>query len=103
LLVTHEKVYGEEVSAVPTFAPSTCNCTLDIVTLSEAVAATEVVPLTVALAAGEVIETVSVDATGLFTVTLTPVLVAVFPEASFATAVSVWLPLATEVVLQEKL
>jgi hypothetical protein len=50
--------YGEFVSAVPTFAPSTKNCTPTTPTLSEAVAVNVVVPLIVAPLPGDVIETV---------------------------------------------
>jgi len=71
--------------------------------LSEAVALTVTVPLTVALFAGEVIETVGGVVSALFTVTFTLALVAVFPAASFASAVSVWLAFETDVVFQEKL
>ena len=102
-VLLHEKLYGEFVSAVPTFAPSTCNCTLATATLSEAVALTETVPLTVALFAGEVIETAGGVVSLLFTVTFTAALVVVPPEESFAIAVKVWLPFDTDVVLQEKL
>ncbi len=62
-----------------------------------------IVPFTVALFAGEVIETVGGVVSVLFTVTVTTALVAVFPAASFATAVSVWLAFETDVVFQEKL
>jgi hypothetical protein len=72
-------------------------------TLSEAVALTVTLPLTVALFAGEVIETVGGVVSELLTVTFTLALVAEFPAASFATVVSVWLPLETEVVFHEKL
>ncbi|HTP44344.1 MAG TPA: hypothetical protein VMJ13_07245, partial [Candidatus Acidoferrum sp.] len=102
-VVFHEKLYGDEVSAAPTFAPSTCNCTLATPTLSEAVTLTVTVPFTVALLAGDVIETVGGVVSALFTVTVTTALVAAFPAASFATAASVWLAFETEVVFQEKL
>ena len=101
--VLHEKLYGELVSADPTFVPSTFNCTLATPTLSEAVAFTVIVPLTVALLAGEVIETVGGVVSALFTVTFTAELTPVFPDISFAMAVSVWLPFETEDVSQEKL
>ena len=45
------------MSAAPTLAPSTCNCTPVIATPSVADAPTAIVPLTVALPAGEVIAT----------------------------------------------
>jgi len=77
------------VSAAPTFAPSTCNSTLAIPALAEAVAFTVIVPLTVALLAGEVIETVGGVAVVLLTVTVTTALVAAFPDVSTATAESV--------------
>jgi len=87
--VVQEKLYGEAVSAAPTFAPSTCICTLAIPALAEAVAFTVIVPLTVALLAGEVIETVGGVAVVLLTVTVTTALVAAFPDVSTATAESV--------------
>jgi len=68
--------------------------------LLEALALTVIVPVTVAPLVGEEIETAG---GALLTVTLTPALVAEFPVVSLATAVSVWLPLATDVVVQEKL
>jgi hypothetical protein len=102
-LVLHEKLYGELVSADPTFPPSTCNCTLATPTLSEAVAFTVIVPFTVALFAGEVIETVGGVVSALFTVTFTAALTPAFPDMSFATAVSVWLAFETVVVSHEKL
>jgi len=102
-VVFHEKLYGEVVSAEPTFAPSTWNCTLATPTLSEAVALTVTVPLNVALFAGDVIETVGGVVSLLLTVTFTPALVVLFPAESFATAVSVWLPFETDVLLHEKL
>ena len=71
-------------------------------TLELAVALTVVVPETVALAAGAVIDTVG-GGTVLLTVTLTPALVVLAFEVSLATAVSVWLPLLSVVVFQEKL
>ena len=50
--------YGLAVSAEPTLAPSTRNCTLCTPTASEALAVTVGVPDTVAPALGELIETV---------------------------------------------
>jgi hypothetical protein len=57
--------------------------------LSLAFAVTEIVPLTVAPLAGAVMDTVGgvVSEVVLLTFTATPVLVAVFPEVSVATAV----------------
>jgi hypothetical protein len=71
--------------------------------LSEAVALTVTVLLTVALFAGDVMLAVGGVVSALFTVTLTLALVVVFPAASLATAVSVWLAFETEVVFHEKL
>jgi hypothetical protein len=87
--VFHETEYGEAVSRLPKFAPSSWNCTLATPTLSLAFAVTEIVPLTVAPLAGAVMDTVGgvVSEVVLLTFTATPVLVAVFPEVSVATAV----------------
>src|SRR5262245_20324418 len=49
-------LYGAAVTAAPTFAPSTLNCTMRTPTLSDACAVTVVVPDTVAPPAGAVIE-----------------------------------------------
>ena len=57
-VVASKKVYGEVVSAEPTFVPSTCNCTFATATLSDAEAVTVTVPETVEPAVGDVIETV---------------------------------------------
>ena len=102
-VVFHEKLYGDVVSAEPTFAPSSCSCTLAMPSLSEAVALTVIVAFTVALLDGELIDTVGGMLLELLTVTFTPVLVVLLPAESLATAVSVWLPLETEVLLHEKL
>jgi len=58
LVVSHEYVYGDVVTTLPTFAPSSWNCTPVTPTLSLAVAVTLMVPDTVAPLAGEVMETV---------------------------------------------
>jgi flavin reductase (DIM6/NTAB) family NADH-FMN oxidoreductase RutF len=71
--------------------------------LSEAVAETVTVPLRLAPPIGAVRETVGAVVSPFDTVTLTPPLVVVLPAASRATAVSVWEPSATVVVLQERL
>ena len=76
------------VSAAPTLAPSTWNCTLAIPMLDVAVALTVIVPETVAPETGEVIDTTGL-ATTLFTLTVTAALVVELPAVSFATAVSV--------------
>ena len=56
-VVVQETEYGEVVSSLPRFAPSSLNCTPETPTLSEAEAATVTVPLTVLPAEGEVTET----------------------------------------------
>ncbi len=88
------------VSSAPRFAPSSLNCTPTTATLSLALAETATEPETVAAAAGVVIETdggvVSFD-----TVTVIPAEVVTLPAASRATAVRVWLPLATALVSQD--
>ena len=58
LVVFHAMEYGAEVSADPTFAPSSMNCTLVTPRLSAAFAETVIVPDTVALRTGEVMDTV---------------------------------------------
>jgi hypothetical protein len=70
-------------------------------TLSDAVAAMVVVPETVAPEDGEVIETVSEVVLALFTAITTAALVALFPELSTATAVSLWLPFAKVAVFND--
>ena len=75
--------YGLDVSAEPTFAPSTRNCTLCTPTASEALAVTVGVPDTVAPALGELIETVGAL---LSTLTATAAEVRVLPAVSVATA-----------------
>ena len=64
-----------------------------------AVAATETVPETAAPAAGEVIETAGA-VVSLLTVTETAAEAPTFPAASYAFAVSAWLPLAEPAVAQ---
>ena len=84
-------VYGVAVSSAPRLTLSSLNCTPTTAMLSAAVADTvTALPETVP-AAGAVIETVGA-VVSLLTVTATPVEVVVFPAASRATAVSVWLP-----------
>jgi hypothetical protein len=91
--VLHEKVYGAELSAEPTFAPSTCSCTLEIVAPLDAaaLALTATVPFTVEPPAGAVIDAVGGVGVllALFTFTLTPALVVDRLFESVATAVSV--------------
>ena len=57
-------------------------------------------PETTAKLAGAVMATVGGVMSGLLTVTVTVVAVAVLPAASLATALSVWTPLSTAVVSQ---
>jgi hypothetical protein len=100
VVVFQEVLWGLVVSSVPRLVPSSRNWTPTTPTLSEAVAETVTVPDTVAPLAGAVIVTVG----GLLsTVTLTLLLVVLFPAASRATAVRVWEPLPTVVVFQERL
>ena len=87
--------YGLLVSAVPTFAPSTLNCTLCTPTVSDALAVTFVVPDTTAPFAGAVIETLGAL---LSTVTVTFAEVRVFPAVSRATALRVCEPSASQLV-----
>jgi len=58
VVVSQETEYGEVVSSVPRFAPSSLNWTPETATLSEALAETVIVPATVAPEAGEEMETV---------------------------------------------
>ena len=88
------------VTAAPVLLPSTMNCTL--VVFADTFVEMEMVPETVAPEAGEVMETVG--GTGgavLLTLTLTAALVAVWPLALLARAVSEWLPFESVVVLSE--
>ncbi len=80
---------------------SILNCTLVTLTLSDALALRPTVPDTVEALAGAVSETVggAVSAATLLTVTDTEA-VARLPAASLATALTVWLPLASVVVSQ---
>jgi hypothetical protein len=91
------------VSALPTFAPSSWNCTLATPMLSEAFAVTLTVPETVAPAAGALIETVGAVVSGvvLLTVTVTAALVVELPAPSFAITLSVCAPFVAEVVFHE--
>jgi hypothetical protein len=102
VVVFSDSEYGEVVANDPKAAPSTSNCTLATATLSVAVAVTVMVPDTVAPLLGEVMETVgAVVSFALFTVIDTPALVALLFELSVATAVSVWVPLASVVVFSD--
>ena len=92
-MVFSEWLNGAAVTAAPELVPSTLNCTL--VVFDDTVVVTVTVPDTVAPDAGELIDIVG--AVALFTVMGTAALV-VCPEASLATAVSEWLPLASVVV-----
>src|SRR3989338_7552750 len=67
-VVSQETEYGEEVSSVPRFAPSSLNWTPATPTLSEAVAETVTEPDTVAPSAGEVMDTVGGVGSGTTTV-----------------------------------
>jgi hypothetical protein len=78
---------------------STATCTEEIERLLEAVPDTVIVPDTVAPPAGAVIETTG-GATALLTVTVSPVLVVLFPAVSFAMAFSVCEPLELFAVSQ---
>jgi hypothetical protein len=101
-VVFQENTYGALLSAAPTLAPSTWNCTLATPTLSDAFAVTLTVPDAVAPFAGAVIDTVGgVPGGPLFTVTVTLALVAETPAVSFAIAVSVCAPLLALVVSQD--
>jgi hypothetical protein len=102
-VVVQETEYGEAVSRLPKLAPSSWNCTLATPTLSLAFAVTEIVPLTVAPPAGLLIETVGgvVSGVPLLTFTVTPALVAVFPDRSVATAEMMWLALERATVFKE--
>jgi hypothetical protein len=93
VVVFSEWLNGAAVTAAPEFVPSTLNCTL--VVFDDTVVVTVTVPDTVAPDTGELID--MVGAAPLFTVIGTAALV-VCPEASLATAVSEWLPLASAVV-----
>ena len=103
VVVFQEKEYGEAVSRLPKFAPSSRNCTLATPTLSEAVAVTDTVLEIVAPFAGAVMDTVGGVVSGvvLFTVMLTAALVVEFPAASVATAVRAWLPFDKLAVFSE--
>src|SRR5439155_1477788 len=89
-VVSHATEYGAAVTSAPRFVPSTLNCTPTTPTLSVAVAETVTVPDTLAAGAGALSDTVG---RALSTVTLTALLVALFPAASRATAVKVCAPL----------
>ena len=90
------------VSSAPSGVLSTRNCTPATATLSAAVALRLTVPDTVAPLAGAVRLTVGAVMSGLLTVTLTDFVV-VLPAASRATAVSLWVPLATAAVFHDTL
>jgi hypothetical protein len=72
-------------------------------TLSVALAATKTVPETEALFDGAVIDTVGGVVSGalLSTFTFTAALAALFPAASVATAVRIWLPFESVAVFKE--
>ena len=95
----HDIPYGAVVSSPPTLVPSTLNCTPATPTLSAALAAKFTVPDTVAPAAGAVTDTVGawVSGAALETVIDTGAEVVTLPAASRATAVTLWVPLATDV------
>src|SRR3954470_19309438 len=77
------------------------NCTPTTPTSSDAVAASvTLVPDTVVPFAGAVTLTVGAVVSALLTVTVTVAAVVVFPAASRATAVNVWVPLVALVVSQ---
>src|SRR6185437_16017836 len=97
-VVSQLMAYGDEVTGLPTFWPSTRNCTEATATLSEALAASGVVAETVSFWVGLVMLTVG----GVVslppppppetTVTVIGVAVATFPEESVTRALRVWLP-----------
>ena len=87
------------MSSAPRLAPSNWNCTPATPTLSLALAETVMLPETVAAFAGADIETVGGVVSALETVTVTEAM-EVFPAASRARALSVWLPLLTVVLFQ---
>ena len=92
------------MSSAPVLEPSTWNWTPATATSSEASAETVMVPETVEPGLGAVIETVGGVVSGeeeLSTVTFTPAEVVLLFEVSLATAVKVWVPLATPVLFQE--
>ena len=104
LVVLKEMEYGAVVSSAPILEPSTWNWTPATATLSEALAETVMVAETVEPGLGAVIETVGgvvSEEEVLSTVTFTPAEVVLLFEVSLATAVKVWVPLATPVVFQE--
>ena len=86
------------MTAPPTFAPSSWNCTLATPTPLVALAVTPTVPLTVDPFAGDVIVTTGGAAAALFTVTVSLALVVLFPDVSVATAFNVWAPFELFVV-----
>src|SRR5262249_35470158 len=102
VVVFQENVYGALVR-VPTLTPSTFRLTEVTPTLSLAFTCTETVPETVAPPAGEAKLTVGgvVSGTGLLTVTVMELL-ELLPAASLAEAISVWVPLARVVVLEDQ-
>ena len=105
VVVLSKKLKGALVTAGPALMPSTMNWTL--VAFPDALAVTAIVPETVAPETGEVMDTLGgVGAGGgvaLLTLTDTAVLMAVFPCAVQATAVSKWLLLESVVVLSDRL
>ncbi len=100
VVVFQDIEYGEVVSSVPRLAPSSLNCTPTTETLSLAFAETVTVAEMVAPPAGAVMETDG-GVVSFAAVTVMPAEVVTLPAASRATAVSVWLPLATAVVFQD--
>src|SRR5437762_1743429 len=99
VVLVHETEYGAAVTSAPRLAPSSLNWTPATPTLSVALAETVIVPATEAPAVGAVSETVG---GALSTVTLTTAEVAVFPAASRATALRLWMPLLAMVVFHER-
>jgi len=94
VLVFHDWLYGAAVNSAPRFVPSSLNCTPTTALSSVAFAETVTVAETLDPAAGAVMATVG-GVVSLSTVTVTTVVVPVFPAASLATAVSVCDPFAT--------
>ena len=88
---------------MPTFAPSSWNCTLATPTLSVALAATVTGPDSDAPLVGEVRVTTGGVVSGmvLSTLTATAALVVELPVVSTATAVKMWFALERSVVLRE--
>jgi hypothetical protein len=99
--VFSERLKGAAITAVPELFPSTWNCTLMV--FAETFVVTLTMPETFAPEAGEAMETVGGAVTVFFTVNETAALVAVWPSALLATAVSEWVVLDSVAVFSERL